>query len=113
MTSSPLHTYRRRLWTCSRKCAPTHFTRAEAPILGLYCNAIHLARFYSGKIGTGGARGENHRWWVENTRLAASLATKLRLTPQTRFDGRAAEKKAGEPYPDEAPWIKYGRRPLE
>ena len=72
-------------------CAPTHFTRAEAPILGLYCNAIHLARFYSGKIGTGGARGENHRWWVENTRLAASLATKLRLTPQTRFDGRAAE----------------------
>ena len=95
MTSSPLHTYRRRLWTCSRKCAPTHFTRAEAPILGLYCNAIHLARFYSGKIGTGGARGENHRWWVEaeieawiSQRIAA-----LRVrcgddrTPRLRRDG--------------------------
>ena len=49
--------------------------------------------FYSGKIGTEGARGDNYRWWVENTRLAATLATKLRLTPQTRFDGRTAERK--------------------
>ena len=87
--------------------APTHFTKAEAPLLALYCNAIHLAGFYSGKIGTGGDRGENHKWWVENTRLACSLATKLRLTPSTRFDGRAAEKKADEPSTDEAPWNNF------
>jgi phage terminase small subunit len=86
--------------------APSHFTRAEAPVLGLYCNAIHLARHYASKIGTDGDAGQNHKWWVENTRLACSLATKLRLTPSSRFDGRASEKKSHEPTFDaeDAPW---------
>jgi hypothetical protein len=70
-------------------CAPTHFKASEIPMLALYCTAIHLARFYADGIGDDPAAGKG---WTENARLAASLATKLRLTPQTRFDARAAER---------------------
>jgi hypothetical protein len=69
--------------------APQHFKENEQPLLALYCASIHLARFYVDAIGDDPGA---HKLWVENARLAASLATKLRLTPQTRFDARAAER---------------------
>ena len=89
--------------------APMHFKENEAPLLALYCTSIHLARFYAGNIGSEGDTGHNHKQWVENARLSASLATKLRLTPQTRFDARAAERYSHElPADGPRPW---DRRP--
>jgi phage terminase small subunit len=85
--------------------APMHFKENEAPLLALYCTSIHLARFYAGNIGSEGDTGHNHKQWVENARLSASLATKLRLTPQTRFDARAAERYSAVPSDDAPrPW---------
>jgi phage terminase small subunit len=86
--------------------APTHFKENEAPLLALYCSALHLARFYCEKIGDEGDKGQNSKLWNENAKLAMGLAVKLRLCPSSRFDGRAMEKKAHEPNyeADEAPW---------
>jgi phage terminase small subunit len=86
--------------------APTQFKENEAPLLALYCSALYLARFYCDRIGAENDAGQNNKLFIENARLATSIATKLRLTPQTRFDSRAAERKASEPvYSDDmAPW---------
>jgi phage terminase small subunit len=87
--------------------AATQFKENEAPLLALYCSALHLARHYCDRIGgEQDASGQCNKLFIENARLATSIATKLRLTPQTRFDSRAAERKASEPvYSDDmAPW---------
>jgi hypothetical protein len=62
------------------------------PLLSLYCTSIHLARFYATAIGEEGDDGRNHKNWCENARLAASLATRLRLTPSSRYDARQADR---------------------
>jgi hypothetical protein len=72
--------------------APMHFKENEAPLLALYCTSVFLARHYSDAIGDEGDKGGNHKAWVENARLSASLATKLRLTPSTRYDARQANR---------------------
>jgi hypothetical protein len=72
--------------------APMHFKENEAPLLALYCTSIHLARFYAAAIGDERGDGRNHKNWTENTRLSASLATKLRQTPSSRYDARQADR---------------------
>jgi phage terminase small subunit len=86
--------------------APRHFTQAELPMLCLYCTSVHLARFYANAIGDEGDDGRHHKNWVENARLSASLATKLRLTPSSRYDARQATSNANNAVPESAhrPW---------
>lgn len=42
--------------------------------------------------------------WDKAVKLQATLATKLRLTPQSRFDQRAAARRARESATSEKPW---------
>jgi hypothetical protein len=83
--------------------APDAFREAELPLLSLYASALYLAAFYCERIGKEGQEGA-HRLWIENSRVAMSYATKLRLTPQTRMDARAAQRKANLPDHGPAPW---------
>ena len=77
----------------------------EAPLLALYCTSIHLARFYANAIGDEGDDGRNHKNWTENARLSASLATKMRLTPSSRYDARQADRYSNVPSDDAPrPW---------
>jgi phage terminase small subunit len=71
---------------------PRHFKESDAPLLSLYCTSIHLAKFYAAAIGDEGDDGRNHKNWTENARLAASLATRLRLSPSSRYDARQADR---------------------
>jgi hypothetical protein len=85
--------------------APRHFKQNEAPLLALYCTSIHLARFYANAIGDEGDDGRNHKNWTENARLSASLATKMRLTPSSRYDARQADRYSNVPSDDAPrPW---------
>jgi phage terminase small subunit len=78
---------------------PRHFRRADIPLLASFARATHLAAHYSSRIG--GA--EIFRQWVECTKLQMQLATKLRLTPSSRTDSRAANRTTDTP--DEGkPW---------
>ena len=76
--------------------APMHFKESEEPMLAL----LHVARFYAGNIGSESDTGHNHEQWVENARLSASLATKLRLTPSTRYDAKQADRYSHEVHAD-------------
>ena len=80
---------------------PRHFKQCEAPVLAAFCTATALARFYSQRIGAEGDTGLNHKNWLDNARLMAALATRLRLTPSSRYDARAAERYSN--VPDGAP----------
>ena len=76
---------------------PQHFKRCEAPLLATYCTAAALARFYSARIGAEGDQGSNHKHWIENARLVTSLSSRLRLSPSSRYDARAAERHSNVP----------------
>jgi hypothetical protein len=82
--------------------APTHFKQSDMPLLCLYCTAVALSRYYAGAIGEDPYA---NKFWVENARLATSIATKLRLTPSTRYDARQADRNSNV-MPEDAtrPW---------
>ena len=77
-------------------CAPEHFRSADLPVLGLFCAAVHLARFYAAGIGSEADHGHFHKSWIENAKLATSLAVKLRLAPSCRHDARAAQRNTAD-----------------
>ena len=70
-------------------CEPRHFRKSDIPLLANFARATYLAGHYSRKVGElDGA----FKSWCEATKIQMQLATKLRLTPQTRTDSRAADR---------------------
>ena len=72
-------------------CEDTHFTESDAPLLASLAEAIVLVRMAATKL------EKDPKWlpvWERAVRAQGSLATKLRLTPQSRGSGRAAPGKA-------------------
>lgn len=64
-------------------CSPEHFVYSDIETLCAYCRAAIMMR------------NANEDAAIERAgRLLASLGTRLRLTPQSRYDSRAAGRKA-------------------
>jgi phage terminase small subunit len=85
--------------------SPQHFKQNEVPLLAQYCTAVSLARWYSDNIGEEGRDdGKYHQKFIETSRLSASLATKLRLTPSTRYDARQAASNSNSVSDAPRPW---------
>jgi hypothetical protein len=72
---------------------PTHFRKADVPLVAQLATATFLAKFYADKIGHDDCA---FKFWSETVKLQISLSTKLRLTPQSRYDARKAGR---EPEP--------------
>jgi hypothetical protein len=68
--------------TAVQSCDPSHFSPADAPMLAAYSRAAVLSM-----------NPANFAEWEKSTRALAVLATKLRLTPHSRIDARAAGRK--------------------
>lgn len=83
-------------------CDPKAFRRAELPLLAAYVQALSLSRWYALKVNETGD-GEAFKRWESATRMAVSLATKLRLAPSTRLDKKTAER-FGEVLEGPKPW---------
>ena len=84
-------------------CEPRHFRKSDVPLLANFSRATFLASHYSRKVGElDGA----FKAWCEATKIQMQLATKLRLTPQTRTDSRAAGRTTDAP-DTPAPWDEY------
>ena len=67
-------------------CEDTHFTESDAPLLASLAEAIVLVRLAAKRL------EKDPKWlpvWERAVRAQGSLATKLRLTPQSRGNGRA------------------------
>jgi phage terminase small subunit len=71
---------------------PKHFRKNELGVLVAYCEALVLSRHYAASLADERSEGFDlsHRHWLEATKLVATLATRLRLTPHSRIDARAA-----------------------
>ena len=73
-------------------CDPRAFRKAELPLLCAFCEAVCLNRYYGRALAEESTEDfiVSHRAWVESTKLIATLATRLRLTPHSRLDARGA-----------------------
>ena len=77
-------------------CAVNHFRKAD---ITAFATATHLSRFYADQIGETETAFKN---WEAAVRLQISLATKLRITPQSRYDPKTIAR--NEPSDGPAPW---------
>ena len=73
-----------------------HFRKAD---ITAFATATHLSRFYADQIGETETAFKN---WEAAVRLQISLATKLRITPQSRYDPKTIAR--NEPSDGPAPW---------
>src|SRR5262249_16245701 len=79
-------------------CKPEHFVQSDRPLLVALCQAILMSR----EAARGAAKDPKLAQAVERAaRTMATLATRLRLTPQSRFDSRRAARNVGQP----PPWL--------
>jgi len=82
-------------------CDANHFRKSDIPMLAQFAVATHLSRFYAERIGeTDGA----FKLWSEAAKLQISLATKLRLTVQSRAHPRTIARQTEPHEPGTAPW---------
>ena len=81
-------------------CSPKHFVPSDLPLLVSYVQATLLSRQAATNAATGAAM---LALWEKATRMQATLATRLRLSPQARTDpktiGRHMPQRIGPP-----PW---------
>jgi phage terminase small subunit len=80
-------------------CAANHFRKSDIPILTAFATATHLSRYYAERIGETEGAFKN---WEAAARMQVSLATKLRITPQSRYDPKTIARR--EPHDGPAPW---------
>jgi len=70
------------------------FHSSDGPLLALYCRALHQADLAFGELEEFGAWKDEHNPWLKvadiATKQCATLASKLRLCPQSRLDRKVA-----------------------
>jgi phage terminase small subunit len=91
-------------------CDPKHFRKGELPVLCAFCEAVALSRYYTQALRSQTEEGVSfsHKEWLDATKLLTTLATRLRLTPHSRFDARAAQR-MGPPAMTTFPWDYTGK----
>ena len=80
-------------------CDANHFRSSDISILTAFATATHLSRYYASQIGEGEGA---FKLWEAAARLQISLATKLRITPQSRSDPKTIGRH--EPIEGPFPW---------
>lgn len=71
--------------------APNHFTESDAPLLISYVQSTLLSRRAAKALASGDASALPV--WDRTTRMQATLATRLRLAPQSRSDPKSVARK--------------------
>jgi hypothetical protein len=87
-------------------CSPKHFTSSDLPLLISYVQSTLLARR---AITTAFEDKDALTIWEKGTKMQATLATRLRLAPQSRVDpktlGRNLPKPLRNPWDERPPWL--------
>jgi hypothetical protein len=84
-------------------CSPRHFVESDLPLLISFCQATLLARnSYPKRLAD----------WERAVRIQALLATRLRLSVQSRVDPKTIARAAAKERTGPAPWevLKYAKR---
>ncbi len=87
-------------------CSPKHFVPSDLPLLISFVQATLLSRQAVSKAADD---PKALALWEKATRMQATLATRLRLAPQSRFDGKATARRQ-PPYLGPLPWDDNGVR---
>lgn len=74
-------------------CSPSHFVHSDAPLLAAYCTAVCISRDAARELATDAAAIVA---WEKSTRMQATLATRLRLAPQSRADPKTVARRQSE-----------------
>lgn len=82
-------------------CAPKHFAPSDLPLLVSFIQATLLARQASQDAASDAAALKR---WGEAVKIQATLATRLRLAPQSRIDARAAARSTPPGPKRRLPW---------
>ena len=72
-------------------CPSDHFVESDQPLLAAYCIAICLSRRSAAKLAEDPSLATV---WERSTRMLATLATRLRLAPQSRVDPKTLARRA-------------------
>lgn len=80
-------------------CSPKHFVPSDLPILISFVQATLLSRQAIKKAANDATALAT---WEKATRMQATLATRLRLSPQARLDPKTVARQQPRPYPP--PW---------
>lgn len=80
-------------------CTPDHFRVSDEPLLISFVQATLLSRQAVAKAATDSAA---LTLWEKATKMQATLATRLRLSPQTRLDPKTVARRRPEPL--KMPW---------
>ena len=80
-------------------CAPSHFVKSDLPLLVSFIQATLLVR----RAATGMVDDPNFiAVFEKSVKLQATLATRLRLAPQSRLDPKSVARQ--QPYEGPRPW---------
>jgi len=82
-------------------CAPQHFVKSDEPLLVAYVQAILVSRQAVRDAGKDDTAALS--LWEKSTKLAASLATRLRLSPQSRAEPKSVARHLPSALP--RPWV--------
>ena len=81
-------------------CSPGHFVRSDLPLLTAFVQATELSRSAIRRAGDDpAALGQ----WDRATKMIGMLATRLRLSPQSRSEPRSVARHLPSPLP--RPWL--------
>jgi hypothetical protein len=83
-----------------KACSPKQFAPSDLPLLVSYIQSTLLSRHAVKKAATDASA---LAVWEKSTRMQATLATRLRLAPQSRFDGKSAARQ--QPSWVKPPWV--------
>lgn len=83
--------------------APEHFTNTDIPLVVAYVQATIHSRRASIAIEDDFCR-DTLALWDRSTKMMATLATRLRLAPQSRYDAKTAHRRAARQPGMKPPW---------
>ena len=80
-------------------CSPRHFVASDLPLLVSFVQATLLARQAITRASTDASMLST---WEKACRMQATLATRLRLAPQSRYDPKSVARQQPSRFP--LPW---------
>jgi hypothetical protein len=83
---------------------PRHFRRCDVPLIAQLASAQCIATHYAGLVGK---ESDAFKSWEAAVKLVNALSRSLRLTPQSRYCSREAERSTRVPDAATAPWEGY------
>src|SRR5262245_43666912 len=86
---------------------PQHFAPQDVPLIIAYVQSMLHSRRASEALSGKFAGKDTLAMWDRSTKIMSTLATRLRLAPQSRYDAKTAHRNARKVTPGKKPWERW------